>query len=250
MNDSLRFATQWWAWWSNPTLKIHKEQLAVLPVTTQQVQKLDYFKLIELRSILALPERPDEFLSEKLELRSLALATTEQLQHHFMKWAVWGMDTSILHARAQDWQANYGLTSPDSIREIVMLRNEMPGEIYVWHDTFANQLKMLNASPVHIGDRALLSLAIYLKSFFPQLYARWKLTVPLGISSLASKLESIPLDLWDTFNSLTSEAIGLLHNEIQLPFVKDELIMPDLEGLDELNEFDEAWNPEGENSHA
>ncbi|MCR2747242.1 hypothetical protein [Limnobacter parvus] len=238
MNGSLRFDTQWWAWWSNPLVNVHDEQLAVLPVITQKTQKLDYFKLFELRSVLALPDMPDDSLDTKLQLRALALASRSQLESHFLKLAVWGMDTSILHARAQDWQSNYGITSPDHIREIVTLRNEMPGEIYVWHDTFASQLKMLNSQPVLVGDRALLSLAIYLKSFFPLLYARWKLTVPLAISELASKLESIPLDLWETIDSLTSFAIESLHHEIFEPFKADSMEMPDLEGLDELDEFD------------
>ncbi len=250
MTESTRFGAQWWAWWSNPIRSMHPENQAVLPLTAMQIQKMDYFQLLQLRSVLALPDMPDTNLEAKPELRSLALASREQIETCFMKWAVWGMDSSILHARAQDWQANYGVTSPDTIREIVTLRNEMPREIYVWHDTFANQLKTLNSKAILISDRTLLSVAIYLKSFFPGFYLRWKLTVPLEISTLTAKLESIPLELWDHMELLTAKDISALHAQVYQPFADEDFEMPGLGDMPELEEFQDRVMSSDEAKHA
>lgn len=253
MMDDPRFGTAWWAWWSNPLRGMHEDHKFCLPLTNAQLSTLDYFQLIQVRSVLGLPDTPDEQLSSKLELRCLALARLSQVSAHFLPLAVWSLDSSILHARAQDWEAYYGVTSPEQIREMVVLRNDLPRELYVWHDGFSAQLKQLMPRAIPLQERALLGLGIYLKSFYPAYYARWMLVLPIELTNTLGKMEGIPLDYFDCIDQLTNSSILGLCNEVLKGFQPGDLLADALGEVDdsaELNEMDlralagqkGAWN--------
>lgn len=238
MNDP-RFGTAWWAWWSNPLNGMHDDHKLALPFTNTQLRKLDYFQLIQVRSVLGLPDTPDEQLSAKLELRALALASIDQLGRHFLPLAVWGLDSSILHARTQDWDAYYGVTSPEQIREMVVLRNDIPRELYVWHDSFSSQLKQQLSRPIPLPERAIISLGVYLKSYYPALYSRWVLLLPLEITHTLTRLEGIPIDYFDRVDQLVGPSLQRLCDELAKEFEQQDLLPGGLGDVDASDEYED-----------
>ncbi len=52
MTGELIFSSRWWAWWSNPLIAIHEEHRVSLPLTKEQLDNIDYFNLLQLRSTL------------------------------------------------------------------------------------------------------------------------------------------------------------------------------------------------------
>lgn len=237
MMDDPRFGAAWWAWWSNPLRGMHEDHKVALPLTNAQLSCLDYFQLIQVRSVLGLPDTPDEQLTSKLELRSLALASLEQVSTYLMPISVWSLDSSILHARAQDWEAYYGVTAPEQIREMVVLRNDIPRELFVWHDGFAAQLKQLMPRAVQLKERALISLGVYLKSFYPDFYARWMFTLPIELSNLLEKLDCIPMDYFEQVDQLVHSNIQQLCKEVLRDFVQSESLPDSLGVIDDSVEL-------------
>ena len=83
MSDPISYLHDWWRWWGNPLAGIHDSQLIHLPYAREQLKNLDYLHFLELRSSLGLPDTPDKYLIERLQLRSLALADQDQISEVF-----------------------------------------------------------------------------------------------------------------------------------------------------------------------
>lgn len=236
MMDQLRFNSLWWAWWSNPIRQMHSDHHLSLPVSVTVTEEFvpSYFQLLELRTQFSLPAIPDELIASHPHIRLLAIANLKQLESHFSKLAVWSLDSSILHARAQDWQSNYGIADQEQIRQLVVLRNELPRTLYVWHDGFATQLAQHGKRPMFVGMRALIGLGIYLRSFFPLFFSRWRLNIPQSCEQLIAKLEPIPSDLLEIADSWLESCWTALKAELEPAFKQDDIEMPGFGDLDEL----------------
>jgi hypothetical protein len=250
MINELQFASQWWVWWSNPLIGIHPEQKVKLGLAPSASNDLDYFQLLQLRSSLSLADIPEEGMLQKPDLCYLALANSSQLEAHFISLAVWSLDSGILHARAQDWEANYGVTSPQTIREIIESRKEISSQLYVWHDSFAGQLRMLHSQALHVSYRSLLGLGIYLKSFTPQFYERWVLTQSATIQRVIGQLDPIPVDSQESADQWITPCLKNLIQEIQQAFPADDLEMAEFNELDEFSIEDNSAESIGGETHA
>jgi hypothetical protein len=230
----LTYASSWWAWWSNPLKGMHEDFIKLLPLSQNQSPAIDYFSLLQLRSSLSLPDIPDKLLQDRPELRSIALANNEALDRHLMPFGVFTLDSSILHARAQDWESNFGVSSPDTIREIITLKSELPAELGQWQEGVARRLANALKKQLFLNDRAKLGFAIYLRSFYPNLYTRWLLTQSSELGQLADTLDTIPVDLWDVIHTWSEAPVQALHADLFEPFKDPEFEMT----------FDDDFNEE------
>jgi hypothetical protein len=226
MIGDLTYASHWWAWWSNPVNQIHEDHKNTLPLTNDQLENIDYVHLLQIRSTLSLSDLPDELLETRMELRSLALATPAQFDQHLVRFALFTLDSSILHARPQDWESSFGVTSPELIREIITLKNDLPTELIQWQEGVARYLTNSLKKQLLIQERARVGFAIYLRSFFPRMYSRWLLTQSNEILEWANALETIPTDLWDVIDNWSSPSLVALHTEIYATFEIPTFEMP------------------------
>lgn len=235
----LTYSGTWWAWWSNPAIHIHDEQLSMVSLPKSILDKIDYFQLLQTRSTLGLSDIPDELLQQRPELRSVLLASAEQVQKHMMQLSTLSLDSSILHARAQDWESNYGIVSPETIREIVTYRNDLPKSFMQWQGIFSSQFNQSLNQPSFLAERALLGFAVYLLSYFPHIFKRWALTQPLRIIQWAKNVEPMPLEVWDEMDKWSKPFIEACHQDVYSSYEKDDIEFPDLQELElELDDFD------------
>lgn len=250
MINELQFGTQWWVWWSNPLIGIHPEQKLRLEIAPSVLSDIDYFQLLQLRSSLGLADVPEEGVLQKSDLRYLALASSIQLEAHFTSLAVWSMDSGILHARAQDWEASYGVTSQQTIREIIESRKDISNQLYVWHDGFVSQLRMLHSQPMHVNYRSILGLGIYLKSFTPLFYERWVLTQPTSTQRVIGQLDPIPANSQESAEQWINPCLKNLMTAIQQDFPADDLEMSEFNEMDTFSSEDSSDEGAGGVAHA
>lgn len=233
MSLHIAYETQWWAWWSNPVVGLHEEKMTRISVPRSLFGSLNYFQLIQVRSTLGLDDLPDELLTQCLELRSLALANTADHQDVLLKLALLTMDSTVLHCNAQDWETQYGVTSADQIRRIVVLKNEFPRELLQWQEINAHRLRADSAQDIHLDARIQLGLALFLKSFFPRFFKRWELTQSNQIGVWTSNLELLPEDRWETLHEWCKEMFTSFHSSVYSAFELPDLDFDDsdLRGL-------------------
>lgn len=237
MIAELSYASRWWAWWSNPLQGIHIDHKNLLPLTNEQLANVDYFRLLQIRSTLGLLDTPDDLLESRLELRSLAMATPAHFEQHFTRFALFTLDSSILHARTQDWEANYGVNSPDLIREIITLKSEVPPELISWQEAATRYLANALKRQLFLNERIQLGFALYLRSFFPRFFSRWQLTQNSEIVQWANAIEPIPTDFWDVVNNWAAPSLEAFHKEV---FSEFEIPEFDMAFDDEDNPFDDS----------
>lgn len=229
MTGDLTYTSRWWAWWSNPAIHIHEEQGTLLGLTAEQMNRIDYFDLIQLRSSLNLPDLPDDLLIARPELRSLAFQNDQAMESQLLQFGMFTLDSSILHARPQDWESSFGVTSPELIRQIITLKNELPGQLAAWHDATARHMANALKKKLLLTERIRLGLAVYLRSHFPRFYSRWQLTQSKEIVGWANALEPMPPELWEVVDPWSAHAIQAFHQDIYSPFeiIEFELSLDD-----------------------
>ena len=247
MTGELIFSSRWWAWWSNPLIAIHEEHRVSLPLTKEQLDNIDYFNLLQLRSTLNMPELPDDRLILRPELRSIAIATNSVLEEHLQRFALFSLDASILHARPQDWESSFGVNSPEVIREIIVLKNDLPEALIQWQESAARHMANTLKKQLFLHDRIRLGFAVYLRSYFPKIYQRWQLTQTKEIIDWSNDLEPIPQELWDVIDHWSEAAFCALHSEVyshhevlELNFDPDGTSDNSIEEIDFLHKEDHA----------
>lgn len=226
MIGELTYSSRWWAWWSNPAIRFHDEHRIQLARTQEQLSQIDYFDLLQLRSSLNLPDLPDDLLASRPELRSLAIENGEVLEKHLVRFALFSMDSSILHARPQDWETSFGVYSADLIREIVVLKHEFPSQLLQWQESMARHITHSLKKKLLLNDRIRLGLAVYLRSYFPRFYSRWQLTQGIEIVNWADSLETISPELWEVVDEWSNASFNAFHSEVFAPFDTVEFDFP------------------------
>lgn len=198
---NIQFSVHFWAWWTNPYVDIHDDHRYRLARPIINAKDLDYLSLLEVRRVLELDDTPDELLSYHPEMRALAILSPDEFNSRFMPFSYWLLDASVLNARPQDWEQVYGISSPEEIRDIISQRAALPDALLNWHGNAARTLNLNLKSPLLLPDRAAICLLVYLRSFYPRFYRRWKLTRSDLIVHAAQMLDPIPNELWDIFQA-------------------------------------------------
>lgn len=239
MIEELTLATQWWSWWSNPLIDIHPDHRLGLDFKLLNTNKIGYFHLLELRSLMGLSDLPDEQILARSELRSLALSQPEVRQSNLYKFSLLTLDSAILHARPQDWEINFDVRSPELIREIIGMRNEFPEPLLQIQSKTSRHIAQSLKNKMSIGQRADLGLGIYLQSFYPKFFSRWKITQSKEFNALLKHSENIPEELWDTTNRWIENELQSVHNSVLSTFeIQDIETGFSEEDLKLLEEFD------------
>lgn len=197
----IEFSVQFWSWWSNPLIGMHDDQRYRLAWPIVNPRDISYLSLLELRRVLELDDIPDELLSYHPEMRALAHLSNEEFKTRFQPFSYWLLDASVLNARPQDWEQVYGISSPDEIRDIISQRAALPGALLNWHGNVARTLNLNLKAPLFLTERASVCFLIYLRSFYPRFYRRWKLTQSDAVVQASQLLDPIPQELWDTFQA-------------------------------------------------
>lgn len=213
MTTDLLISSAWWGWWSNPLVRIHNDHLYKLALTIEETRRLDYFKLLEIRNLLALDEIPDELIQFKPYLRCLAYATAEQVANHMAPLSLFTLDNSILHARPNEWEEWFGVFSADQIRDLVAQRAALPKQLSEWHGDLSRSLSLNLKSHLHLVDRTSLCLGLILKSFTPALFNRWILMHEERLAQLIKVLDPINTELWDPLGQFLHPLLTALNEE-------------------------------------
>lgn len=249
MTESINYLSDWWRWWSNPLINMHSSHQTALPFQKEQLKELDFLMFLQLRSILSLSDKPDPLLDEHAEIRSMALATTEEREGLFMKAAVMSFEASILQTNAHNWEKNYGVSSADDVRKIIQLWNQIPYKLKPWQESMI--LTLQSSSPRNFGvpERAQLILGAYLMSFFPDFFKRWSLSIPYEVTLVLKSIDLLPEDCKSTIDSWLQPAFAGLHQQVlerfpsqtaELPIDEDSLEQDVIGQLHSLEGFDDA----------
>lgn len=248
MSDPISYLHDWWRWWGNPLAGIHDSQLIHLPYAREQLKNLDYLHFLELRSSLGLPDTPDKYLIERLQLRSLALADQDQISEVFNQVATLSLGANILHASAQKWDQHYGVSSPEEARRIIQWRSEIPHALKPWRESLLITLDQGDSYSMHMKTRALLGLSAYLQSFYPGFYKRFHLTLPYEITLILKSVDLIPQEAQSSCETWFEPMLDELHKRVlanypgddhELLELDDEKESTALAGLDESNPWKE-----------
>jgi hypothetical protein len=235
MINEMSLNLQWWMWWSNPLLNAHASQLHKIPLQTTSPSGIDYYDLLRVRSIVDAPDLPDAMLEKRSLLKMLAFVDEELMVKTLQRLVVLTMDRSMLHARPQDWEVQFGVRSPETIRRLVQARQELPGLFFSWQDSTCTLLSLQKIdTPLQLNmqERVALGLGVYLKTFYPKIYQRWVLTRSADIEKLCRQLEKLPGDSEDVFFAWMQQDIEALWAEATVSFQEVELDEPE-------DEFDE-----------
>jgi|GEM_PF-3932017 len=234
----------WWKWWSNPLINIHAEQLERIPFeTNHRTGKIqDYFQLLQTRSILELDDIPEPSLQDKPELVCISLGNTATIEKHLLKLATLTMDTSIIHARPQEWNSKFGVSSPEEIRQIIEHYRSIPYRLAKWQFSVASLVNQNDNEILTIHTRTLLGLGLVIKSFFPSLFKRWSVTSSRSITSLIKQIDPLEEGLWnETIGWIDTELAALFEEtadqyrepalEIEQDLLTDEFSPLDIEAI-------------------
>lgn len=197
--NDLERSLGFWAWWSNPIVGMHDDYRYRVGIPLVDDQKLDYLTLLEVRGLLELSDTPDDSLLHYPQLCALAIIDPDVLRRIIQPCAVLVLDGSILNARPQEWDENYGVKSADDIRRIITQRGDFPKPIWDWREQIVRNLQINIDAKRSIDERALLAFAFVLKQFFPAFYKRWKLCHSMAIDQNLAFLDPLPIEYTDTF---------------------------------------------------
>lgn len=194
-------------------MNVHPTQSAAINLPGTPGPTMDFLRFVELRSVLDLAELPDDAAAEQPWLLSLAIAGTEELDNTQIYFALLSMDSSILRLNGQDWERNYQVKTADEIRRIIQLWNEVPASVKSWTSSFLRQLNPNEAGSMDLIKRAQLGIAVYLFSYYPNIFKRWVLTVPYEIALQMKITDPLPIDIQSTVERwLNPPLLALLQN--------------------------------------
>ncbi|WP_329672038.1 hypothetical protein [Limnobacter sp.] len=213
---------------------LNPEQATSLGLSLPPQNSLNYFELMELRSKLELPDLPDDSIQSRPELSALSMCEQPTLQTKLQSLSVLTLDHSIRHARAQDWEEIYGVTSAETIREIVSRFNDLPTCLMTWQDNTTRQISHQTQEQLLLADRALVVFAAYLKSVAPKIFTRWQLTLPPKIKGLALSIDPFIEDTWESLDQIIRPVLSSFREVHEKDFEITEFSMEDEDPIDEL----------------
>lgn len=221
----LSYSTRWWAWWSNPLTGIHQDHKQGLPYLAQQLDNPDYACLLEIRSLLNLDDCPDMALQEHLLIRALCLATAAEITQCLQSLAILSLDDTILNARPQDWETLYGVSSPELIRHAITQHNQLPDALRAIQNQLASKIAQKQVAPLMLNERIHVVAGAYLRSYFPRLFNRWKLSFRTELIDLISHTKTLPTELFEPLTNWLNPCLSDLHNEVfqqfEIPMFND-----------------------------
>lgn len=229
MTESINYLSGWWRWWSNPLINIHSTQRDMMPYAKAQLEDLDFLQFLELRSILSVADKPDRALDEQIEIRSMALATPEEVSALNMKAAVLSLDSAILQTNAHTWERIYGVKSADEARSIIQLWNQIPYTLKSWQESLIINLNASKQETYDLQERATLVLGAYLTSYYPDFFKRWSLTAPYRITLLLKSIDLFPDDCKPAIDNWLIPLITELHKTVLLRFPENTPELPEYE---------------------
>lgn len=192
MSSINALSTAWWSWWSNPITGLHDtNRSAMLSALPMSQARPDFLRLLEMRSILNLPELPDSTLVDRPWLRCLALASVDDCLNHLRPLAALLLDANILRLKSVEWLEQLGVGTPEEIRDIIQMWNEAPSDVKHWSNSFLRTRTPLELKAWTLSHRVQVGLAVYLKSYYPLLCRRWLLTQPHETSLVLSVIEPL-----------------------------------------------------------
>jgi hypothetical protein len=217
----------WWKWWSNPLINIHPEHLERIPFAQNKDKPMEYYQLLQIRNILELEDLPGPTLDTKPELIALATATAEQLGKHLFKLCVLSMDTMIIHARPQEWESKFGITSADTIRQTIELYRSIPTRLSKWQFSAATLINQDDNRVLNAQDRAQIGLGLILKSFFPAFYKRWAITTAHPIYRLINQIDPLEESTWNEIIEWINPELNALYEEIASDYQEPDMQIED-----------------------
>lgn len=215
----------WWKWWSNPLTNIHPNHLDRIPFNTnrQSEKPLEYFQLLQIRNILELDELPGATLETQPELVALAATPEEEVAKHLHKLSVLTMDTMVIHARPQEWESKFGITSPETIRQTIEKYRSIPAQLSKWQFATATIVNHDENMIIKAPARAILGLGILLKSFFPQFYKRWVITTDQRTTKLLHQIDPIEESAWNEIIEWIGTDLRTLYEDTARLYVEPDL---------------------------
>lgn len=207
---------EWWRWWSNPLIGLNSDHQHRMPYAlgTAGKSSVDYFQLLQTRSVLELDDHPDQDLLHYPELISISLSTQKQLEIHLIKVASLTLDSSIIHARPQEWDQKFNVKSADEIRKIIEFYRSIPVRLNRWQYQCANAINQDDRLVIPIQTRMEIGLGVVLKSYFPSFFKRWALKVPHQVVRLVDTIDPIEQGLWKEVHEWIATEVQALFDEI------------------------------------
>lgn len=245
MTEPTHYLSDWWRWWSNPLVNMHPSQRETLACTEIQLKELNYLTLLELRSILSLPDKPDSHLDQQPQLRSLALGSFDELPAETIKIAALSLDARILHSNAQQWERNHGIQSADDVRSVIQVWNQIPHKLKPWQESLILTLSAVPDENFDFKKRGLLVLGAYVMSFYPDFYVRWALTLPYEITLFLQSTDPVPQECKPTMDNWLESPLNALHQQVLARYPSEDFDV-DIEGNeDEQEALSELFDLEG-----
>lgn len=216
---------EWWRWWSNPLIGLHDDQQHRMPYTLGKAGRssVDYFQLLQTRSVLELDDHPDQDLLLYPELIAVSLSSLDQLETHLMKVATLTLDAGIIHARPQEWDQKFSIKSADEIRKTIEFYRSIPIRLSRWQYQCANVINQDDRVVISIRTRIEIGLGLILKSYFPSLFKRWALKVSHQVIRLVDTIDPIEQGLWKEVHEWIFTEVQTLFGEINQQHQEPEL---------------------------
>jgi len=238
IGDIARFG-EWWAWWSNPARGIHDDHRFLMALTPEDMKRIDYFRLLELRSAYELQDVPDPLVQAMPEWQSVPWINDTELFEHFWQLGVLTLDTGVLQFTIADWAEAFDVQNADLIRNLVRIRSELPVPIRHWQDEFSRNLTQTLKNRLAFNERIRLSMLIFLKSYLPRLAQRWRLTCSKQVTDLARKFDPMPDEAMEVMLEWIKPSLDATHAVVKAQFDVPEIDMsPDPELDFDLDEAD------------
>lgn len=249
MSESIKYLSDWWRWWSNPLINIHQSHIEMLPYAKKQLEELDYLFFLELRSILSVPDKPDRNLQNQNWLRSFALAEPDELQTLKKYYAVLTLDAGILQTNAQNWNERYGVRSPEEVRELIQLWNQIPFKLKSWQESLILNLSASAQHKFSIDERYMIAMGAYLLNSHPNFFKRWSLTIPYSTGLIIKSIEALPEESIGSMHEWLANIPAEIHKSVatrypisseEMPFEESQTETDALSALENLESFDDA----------
>lgn len=215
----------WWKWWSNPLTNIHPSHKDRIPfaIGKDTEKPLEYYQLLQIRSLLELEDLPGPTLETQPELVALAAAPVESVEKHMHKLCVLTMDNMVIHLRPQEWESRFGITSAEAIRLTIEQYRSIPPTLSKWQFATAIAINQHENLVLKAPARAILGLGIILKSFFPQFYKRWVLTTDQQTTKLLNQIDPIEESAWTEIIEWIGADLKALYEETAKEYVEPAL---------------------------
>jgi hypothetical protein len=217
----------WWKWWSNPLIHIHPNHRDRIPfnIGKDSEKPLEYYQLLQIRSLLELEDLPGPTLETQPELVALAAAPVESVEKHLHKLCVLTMDNMVIHLRPQEWESKFGIASAETIREIIEQYRSIPATLSKWQFSTAVNINQNENLVLKAPARTILGLGIILKSFFPQFYKRWVLTTDQQTTKLLNQIDPIEESAWNEIIEWIGADLKALYEETARQYVEPDISM-------------------------